>query len=133
MELLPLRLVAIRYIAYAHTRNPRFDPSMSVLVLTEKYLRHSRFRHQYGCGLRFFRSATSFDPQCGQDTPLGQRFSANHASAVALSGNSSASCIKLIPCRKCSPGPFWRGPLRRAPLITGVSYNGTTERLKRFL
>ena len=111
---------------------PEVDPAMSVLVRTEKYLRHSRFRHQYGCGLRFLPL----------DHVVRPAVRAGHAARPAVLGEPRlggsvvreqlAELHQLIPCRKCSPGPFCRGPYVRASLITGGCYNGSPGRSSGF-
>ena len=88
--------VVIRYAQIAQTRYPRFDASIGVFVRTLKNLAQSLERHRYGIVLCFVPTWIFVLPQCGQCTPLGQRFSANHCSDVASSGNICVICNSEI-------------------------------------
>ena len=90
----------------AHFRYPIFDASMTVPVLTLNRLRQPFSRQRYGMDACFAPDRTRVEPQCGQAGPVGHRDSANHASAVASSGNMSNSSMRLIPLRNAFPGAF---------------------------
>ena len=71
---------------------------MTVPVFTLNRLRHSFSRQRNGI-LCAAPDWTRVEPQCGQAGPSGQRDSANHASAVASSGNRRISSTSEIPLR----------------------------------
>ena len=108
MLLTPLRFVVSRYDASAHVWYPRFEPSITVPVLTLKRLRQSRQR--YGMVLCAAPDWTLTDPQRGQAAPFGQRSSAKNVSAVASSGNMRMRSTSVIPSRWACPGAFMIPP-----------------------
>lgn len=91
------------YMPNTHVRRDRFDASMTVLVLSEKYFRQPR--HQKGIGFRFLTRDVLMHPQRGQArSPSGHRFCSNQRSAAASSGNIAVRAKMLIPFRLSRPG-----------------------------
>ena len=95
--LTPLRFVFRMYAAIAHFPSGRFDPSMTVLVLTLKSLRQSL--HLNGMGLRLGRGATATLPHLGHAMPLGHLSSMNMRSTASSSSNILLASMRPIPLR----------------------------------
>src|SRR5580698_8088640 len=80
-ELMPFRALAIIQIAGSHLFRPMGESSKRVPALKENCFRH--FEHFQI--LRVFRNMGASAPQWAQATPLGQRESADSASAKPMS------------------------------------------------
>ena len=100
---------------------------MTVPIFTEKRRPHSRCRQRYRWLACAAPTCASSWPQCGHTgLPSGQRCSANHASAVALSGNIWNNSMSEMPSRKALPGAF----ISLSGLIIRAYYTIVPEHVK---